>query len=323
MPVRGSDLAVEVKAGFRLHLGFYRFYDYPYMYGSVGVSVEEPNITVLVRSSPELRVRCATKPCEDLVTSLTKLLKVGGADIEVRGLIGHHVGLGSRTRIILATYLALTNYLGVEPDLTRIIDLLGRKISGVGIYSFFYGNLVVDSGLDVRDRSARYPKLLHVYEVPDNWYLVVALPEGVRGLSEGEEAEIISAAEAFPKQDTLYRELVMLLTSLSLKDFNTFTKALSTIQALTGEYFSKYQGGLFAYDVCEELATLMVEGGIRGVGQSSWGPAIYGFTNRYANALSVKSSILSFADRKGLSVRLWVTNVAKLGHQVSVYANVA
>ncbi len=316
----GDDRVVEIKAGYRLHLGFYRFYDHPYIYGSIGVSIDEPYISVLIRSSPTLEVRCNTKLCEELVTSLIKLLNVEGVDVEVRGFPYHHVGLGSRTRVLLTTYLALTNYLGVEPNLTRIDNLLGgRKISGVGVYSFLYGNLVVDSGLNVNDSSSHYPKLLYLYELPSNWYLIVVLPEGFKGLSEGEEADIIRNVEAFPKQELLYREFVRLLTSLSLKDFNIFTEALSNIQQLTGEYFSKYQGGMFAFEVSEELANLMRCGGIRGIGQSSWGPTIYGFTDSYAKALSMRSSILSYAERRGLKVRCWVTNVAGLGHQTSIY----
>ncbi|MEM1898475.1 MAG: hypothetical protein QXD36_05235 [Sulfolobales archaeon] len=316
----GSEQVIEVRAGYRLHLGFYRFYDNPYIYGSLGVSVEEPHISVLVRSSPILKVRCDTKLCEELVVATARLLNIRDVEVEVSGYLSHHVGLGSRTRILLTTYLALTNYLGVEADVGRVINLLGgRKISGVGIYSFFYGNLVVDSGLNVNDASMHYPKLLYLYEVPGNWYLIIVLPEGFKGLSEVEEVSIIRNVEAFPKQELLYKEFVRLLTSLSLRDFNIFTNALSRIQELTGEYFSKYQGGVFAHDISEELATVMRSEGVRGIGQSSWGPTIYGFTDSYAKALSVRSSILSYAERKGLSVKCWVTNIASLGHQVFIH----
>lgn len=315
-----GDHVIEVRAGYRLHLGFYRFYDNPYIYGSIGVSVEEPHISVLLRSNPTLKVRCSTKLCEELVVATAKLLNVRDVEVEVSGYLNHHVGLGSRTRVLLTAYLALTNYLGVEPSVGRIIDLLGRKkISGVGIYSFFYGNLVVDSGLNVNDASMLYPKLLYLYEVPSNWYLIIVLPEGFKGLSEVEEVGIIRNVEFFPKQELLYKEFVKLLTSLSLKDFNVFTNALSRIQELTGEYFSKHQGGIFAHDVSEELAAVMRGEGVKGIGQSSWGPTIYGFTDSYAKALSVRSSMLSYAGRRGLSIKCWVTNIASLGHQVFIH----
>ncbi|MEM1983553.1 MAG: hypothetical protein QW596_01960 [Sulfolobales archaeon] len=317
--IRSSDRVVEAKAGYRLHLGFYRLYDHPYMYGSIGISIEEPHISVLVRSSQSLRIKCSTKVCEDLIASVAKSLNAMDADIEVGGFLSHHVGLGSRTRVLLTAYVALTNYLGVEINPTAIAKLLGKKISGVGIYSFFYGNLVVDSGLRMNDDSITYPKLLHIYEVPDNWYLIIVMPEGFRGLSEEEEYNIIKNVESFPKQDLLYKEFVSLLTSLSLGDFNNFTKALSNMQRLIGEYFSKYQGGLFAHDADTELVKYLEREGVRGVGQSSWGPTIYGFVDNYAKALSVRTSVLDYAERKGLDVKCWITNVAKLGHQVFIH----
>ncbi|MEM1600761.1 MAG: hypothetical protein QW339_02145, partial [Sulfolobales archaeon] len=123
----GSEQVIEVRAGYRLHLGFYRFYDNPYIYGSLGVSVEEPHISVLVRSSPTLKVRCDTKLCEELVVATARLLNIRDVEVEVSGYLSHHVGLGSRTRILLTTYLALTNYLGVEADVGRVINLLGGR----------------------------------------------------------------------------------------------------------------------------------------------------------------------------------------------------
>ncbi|MCX8185507.1 MAG: hypothetical protein N3G48_00080 [Sulfolobales archaeon] len=317
--MRSNGRAVEVRAGYRLHLGFYRFYDHPYVYGSIGISIEEPYISVFIRSGQGLQIKCKTKLCEGLVETVAKLLKVNDVDIDVDGFIKHHVGLGSRTRVLLTTYSALTHYLGVEFSPAHIANLLGRKISGVGIYSFLYGNLVVDSGLKVGDESLSYPRLLHLYEVPEDWYLIVVLPEGLSGLSEEEEVGIIKEVDVFPKQEALYKEFVGLLTSLSLKDFNNFTKALSKIQQLTGEYFSKYQGGIFAHDLNDDLAKHLEREGARGVGQSSWGPTIYGFVDNYVKALSVRTSLLSYAEKRGLEIRCWVTNASKFGHQVFIH----
>jgi len=309
---------VRVRAGYRLHLGFYRFYDHPYIYGSIGISVEEPYINVVVSESPDLKVICSTKLCEDIVSNVVKLLKVRDVEVMVNGFLRHNVGLGSKTRITLATYLALKTYLNLSFDMSDITKLLGRKISGVGVYSFLYGNLVVDSGLDINDKDLTLPKLVGVYEVPSNWYLIIALPEGVKGLSEFEEGPILSNVGEFPKQELLYKEYVKLITALTLKDFNTFTQSLTNIQQLTGEYFSKFQGSIFTHEVSEEVVNIMKSEGVRGIGQSSWGPTTYGFIDNYVKALSVKSAITTYFEKKGLSIRCWVTNTARLGHQLFI-----
>jgi predicted sugar kinase len=45
---------------------------------------------------------------------------------------------------------------------------------------------------------------------------------------------------------------------------------------MTGRWFAPAQGGVFAPGPSEELVRRMAEWGAPGVGQSSWGPAVYG-----------------------------------------------
>jgi len=51
---------------------------------------------------------------------------------------------------------------------------------------------------------------------------------------------------------------------------------LTQIQEMTGRWFSLVQGGTFAPGPSESLVRQMREWGAAGVGQSSWGPAVYG-----------------------------------------------
>lgn len=320
--MRRNDLSVEVKAGYRLHLGFYRFYDPPYAYGAIGVAVNEPSFSVVVRGSDSgLRINAPTEGCRDVIARVVKLLGLSDVEVLFNGFIAHNVGLGSRTRVTLATSTALATYFRRELELPDVMKLLsGRKISAVGLYTYLYGNLVVDSGfrVDSGEGGEVLPKLVGVYEVPSNWYVIIALPEGLKGLSEGEEGEILQKVSEHPRQEALYREFVKLITSINLRDFNTFTQSLSSLQNLTGEYFSKYQGGVFSHWISEELVNVMRGEGARGVGQSSWGPTVYGFVNDYVKALSIRSAVLSYADRKGYRVLCWVTNASRIGHQVII-----
>ena len=70
-----------------------------------------------------------------------------------------------------------------------------------------------------------------------------------------------------------------LLPALAEGDLATFGAALSAIQAITGRWFAPVQGGTFAPGPSEELVRRMAEWGASGVGQSSWGPAVYGIVD--------------------------------------------
>jgi predicted sugar kinase len=70
-----------------------------------------------------------------------------------------------------------------------------------------------------------------------------------------------------------------LLPALVDGDLATFGSILSTIQATTGRWFAPVQGGTFAPGPSEHLVRRMAEWGAAGVGQSSWGPAVYGIVD--------------------------------------------
>jgi beta-ribofuranosylaminobenzene 5'-phosphate synthase len=313
----GSRSRVTVRAGYRIHLGFYRFRDGRFIYGGLGAALEEPQLVVSVEPSNELRVDAPTEEAKRLMTTTLRHLKADKINLRLSGYVAHHVGLGSYTRIVLATASAVSTYLRSEVDLIDIASSLGRgKISGVGIYSFVYGNLIADAGMI--EGSNRIPPLLGVYRIPRNWHVVVTVPEGIRGLSDYEEMPIMREIEAHPHQDVLYKEFMRLIASVTLGDFINFSKALGKIQELTGEYFKKYQGGVFCCETVEEIVNIMKSEGLRGVGQSSWGPAVYGFVSNYVKAVEIRSRILEYLNKKGVPAKIWVTNVARLGHYTNV-----
>jgi predicted sugar kinase len=70
--------------------------------------------------------------------------------------------------------------------------------------------------------------------------------------------------------------LMALLPALADADLATFGVALTAIQVITGRWFAPAQGGTFAPGPSGELVRRMAEWGAEGVGQSSWGPTVYG-----------------------------------------------
>jgi beta-ribofuranosylaminobenzene 5'-phosphate synthase len=111
--------------------------------------------------------------------------------------------------------------------------------------------------------------------------------------------------------------MLSLIHSLKKKDFNLFTNSVEKIQQLTGKYFSKYQGDIYCCEVSRLLAEKLKSLGAGGVGQSSWGPLIYGFVKDKISADEVAKKLRKYMDDVGIKGEVWVTQVRNEGASVS------
>jgi len=73
--------------------------------------------------------------------------------------------------------------------------------------------------------------------------------------------------------------LLGLLPAVVEHDLVSFGEAISELQEHVGNHFSPAQGGSYARPAVESVVRFLKSEGLSGVGQSSWGPAIYGFTD--------------------------------------------
>jgi beta-RFAP synthase len=85
--------------------------------------------------------------------------------------------------------------------------------------------------------------------------------------------------------------LMQLLPALVEVDLTSFGQALSEVQRITGAWFAAQQGGIFAPGPTERLVADMVKWGAVGVGQSSWGPAVYGLVGSEVEARNLANRI--------------------------------
>ena len=114
---------------------------------------------------------------------------------------------------------------------------------------------------------------------PSTWRCVVAIPDGAPGISGAGEAEAFARLPAPPERDVervAHIVLMALLPALADADLAGFGRALSEVQEITGRWFASVQGGTFAPGASADLVRRLSEWGASGVGQSSWGPAVYG-----------------------------------------------
>ncbi len=310
---------VEVIAGYRLHLGFYRFLDPPYAYGGLGVALEEPSLSVSVSLVNEdvAAVNAPTEESGRIAAEVLKDLGVRGVSVRVSGFVKHHVGLGSRTRLIASLCRALLELGVVDGDIEGLVKRVsGCSVSSVGLYTFMKGGLVADSG--IRVGRCEHPSLLLQLRFPTNWVAVVCVPRGVRGLDEAEERPILSdALRAHPKQAELYSAFMKVVNAVLYEDFTTFSKSLRKLQLLTGEYFSEFQGGVFRSGASEYIVRTLSEEGVEGVGQSSWGPTIYGFVESPVRGAEVAGRVARRLEEAGIKADVFVSRIPPLkGYQI-------
>ena len=205
----------------------------------------------------------------------------GAARLYVHRSLPAHVGLGSGTQLALAVARALAELYGVEADTAELARAVGRvHRSAVGTHVFTGGGLVVEGGR--RRGSEDIAPLLARLPFPPTWWCIVGVPHTARGMSGGAEEAAFAELAAPPERDVervAHLVLMRLLPALADADLVTFGEALSAIQSITGRWFASVQGGTFVTGPSEELVRSMAEWGASGVGQSSWGPAVYGIVD--------------------------------------------
>ncbi len=201
----------------------------------------------------------------------------GGARIRVTQAVPAHNGLGSGTQLALSVARALAELYGQPHDAATLAREVNRGArSGVGTWLFEHGGFVLEGG---RREGAGLAPLLTRLPMPESWRCVVAVPAVSPGLSGEAEAEAFRRLPAPPEREVehiAHLVLMQLLPALVEKDLKDFGDALAEVQHVTGQWFSASQGGPFAPGATAQLIARFREAGAAGVGQSSWGPAVYG-----------------------------------------------
>ena len=282
---------VFVEAPARLHFGVLDLRgDRGRWFGGIGAGAPAPATLVSACAATELSVdgADADRALEFARRFLDHYNIRGGASVRIHRAIPPHAGLGSGTQLALAVARALAQVHRVEPDVTQLATAVGRgRRSAIGMWTFAGGGLVVEGGHRPGERRGSSGPLLTRLMFPPSWQCVVAVPEAPSGLSGKDEAAAFERLPAPPDREVervAHLVLMALLPALVDGDIRAFGGALTEIQETTGRWFAPVQGSAFAPGPGETLVRRMREWGAAGVGQSSWGPAIYGIVAGHEEA---------------------------------------
>ena len=252
-------------------------------FGGIGAAAPGPTLLVSARAGERLE---AEGPDADRALEYARRFVAhyglrGGVRLRVHRALPPHSGLGSGTQMALSVGRAIAELHGIEIDAPGLARAVGRaRRSAVGTWTFADGGLVVEGGRQsVRDQGG---PLLARLSFPDSWRCVVAVPESKPGISGEDEQAAFDALPAPSVRDVervAHLVLLSLLPAVADADIEAFGEALGHIQETTGRWFAPVQGGSFAPGASEALVRRMRDYGARGVGQSSWGPAVYGIVD--------------------------------------------
>ena len=271
-------------------------------FGGFGVGVESPRVVVGIMPRPGEDVVAHGRQAERAILFARRARAAfghrGGLRVHVRESIPPHVGLGSGTKLALAIARGVAELAGVSAGPVELAEASGRGArSSVGCWTFAAPGLVVEAG--VPDGRWISPVVVR-HPMPERWRCVLAVPGGGEGLSGDAEERFFDHLHERPTEEPRVSRLLLtaVLPGLLAGDIAEFGAALSEIQGEIGAMFAAQQGGVFHPRAAPFVDALMALG-VGAVGQSSWGPTVYGIVDGPERAAEIAGRLRALKDRAG------------------------
>jgi beta-ribofuranosylaminobenzene 5'-phosphate synthase len=271
----------------RLHFGLLAWGPQsPRQFGGVGLMIDEPRLELTAEAAEAWQAdgplaRRALDIAESVAGRLThEGVRPIPARIQIERAPTEHTGLGVGTQLSLAVTRGILAVAGLpEPSIAQLASLTGRgQRSGIGLHGFVHGGLIVDGG---HGALGAVPPLLARLSFPPEWGVLVIQPARVTGLHGLDELRAFADLPPIADRitDRLCRLVLLgLLPAVMDRDLESFGAALTELQQQVGKCFASAQGGIYARPELEAIVAELGDQGLHGVGQSSWGPTLYGFS---------------------------------------------
>ena len=302
---------IEVTTGARLHFGLLALETKgARQFGGAGLMIDGPGVRLRARPAERDEVLGPHQSLErvrDVLARLRQASSVEGPQVrlQIEEVIPPHAGLGSGTQLELSVARVLAGLNGEWPAVTELADRVGRgNRSAIGLHGFAHGGLLVDSGRD--GRGAVGPVVARV-EVPGMWRFLLVRPRQGQGLSGEAESDAFHRLPPMEAATTaeLSRLLIQeILPAVQQADLKSAGEGLFEYGRISGEVFGEVQGGTIADPGMARLVEWAREEGVRGVGQSSWGPTIWMLCPGPAEAEALAVAVSDFAGPEMVEVTI-------------------
>lgn len=263
-------------------------------YGGAGVMLDWPTTVVAARPSSHDEIlgldRLDLSAQDDLLQVLSCLRSDHGAPslhMEISRSTPQHIGLGSKTALILATIVAAARACHIEISQEQIQRLSGRGgVSGIGLHGFFQGGLLVDGG-HMQDSSPHLPsRNTHSEHLPPlvlraaldrSWHFFLILPKG-RAYFDGAEIELFRTHAPIPAADSLSALALMYHGVLPAFLANNLPLLRDALKSFRQTGFKRREVESQSVATSQTLDALEAVDGLA-VGMSSVGPLLFAITN--------------------------------------------
>ena len=222
--------------------------------GGVGITLDEPGILIEMRQSAVLEVQgCDSMTRERIMDTARQVLKGlhagGNVSVTVRNYYPSHIGLGSGSQLMLAIARGIAEIYGRLRTVKELALLVGRGgTSGIGTAAFEHGGFIVDGGHafgqnseksefrpSAASRGVRPPPVIARYDFPEDWKILLAIPDLPAGASGIRETDIFRTHCPVPVEEVreLCHEILMrMLPGIVQKDLDLFGSSVNAIQEL-------------------------------------------------------------------------------------------
>lgn len=274
---------IVITTGARLHFGLLSHgIETRRRFGGVGLMIDRPGFELRLSVSDRDEIIAPTEYTSRLELLLARYREQTAADrqtpavLELAEAIPPHVGLGAGTQLGMALAMGLARLAGEHPSPEHLALRVGRGArSALGVHGFSTGGFLVEGGKLAESEIS--PLVAHA-RFPEAWRIVLIRPPIGTGLSGAAEVAGFSRLAPMPASttDRLCRLAVMdLLPAVIEADFEHFSESIYRFGRTVGEYFAPVQSGTYADEQMRQLVPQLRGQGVRGVGQSSWGPTLF------------------------------------------------
>lgn len=270
--------------------------------GGVGITTEDPHL--VMEAEPEdndIRVLFKESRLKEdfmddyrskIVNAAVKTIKSLKLDpgylIKVLKIYPPHSGLGSGTQLSLAVGKLIAELNGQDISAVEIAQIVGRGgTSGIGVASFDRGGFIVDGGhkkieklnfLPSSASKASPPPITARYDFPDNWKIILVIPQVERNVFGEKEINIFQEYCPIPLNEVQKLSHILLMNMMPAVvegDLDAFGSAVNSIQNVGFKKIELKLQNPFIKDLMDNLRL----SGAAGVGMSSFGPTVYAVTD--------------------------------------------
>jgi beta-ribofuranosylaminobenzene 5'-phosphate synthase len=291
------------------------------LHGSVGVAIKEPRLVIEASKNKRLEaIGPRAKRIKEFAMMVLKHCKIeDGIKFVQLSDIPEHVGYGSGTQLALAVGTLVSKLFELGLTVEELSKILGRaRISGIGTHIFKDGGFIVDGGRKV-DIPESVPPLIFRACVPRDWFFVVGMPE-IKTRVSGEK-EKNAFTEMKPPPETLVNYisrlvLLKMIPAIIEDDIKSFGDAITQLDYKFGELWIDIQGGIFSNPEIEKGINFLLDAGVYGAGQSSWGPVFYGLVRGEKQAMEKSEQLYGFLSDNRINAKVSYTSGDNKGAQI-------